>query len=90
MIATYNGKVVVNPTYNPDNPMAISRRQEQVDEIIANDTRWSDVIASAPGGPNIGLLVYDDGNPITDTILYTDVPGNADSWIVQEPAFYYR
>lgn len=90
MIATYKGKVVVNPFTGSETPWTIMRRQEKVDEYIANDTRWTDVLADGRGGPTINQLVDDGGQSITEWVLTSDVPADADSWIVQEPAFYYK
>lgn len=90
MIATYKGKVVANPYSSSEDPWTIQRSQDQVDAYIANDTRWADVLEDGRGGTTISHLVYDDGEPITDWIDLDDVPGNADSWIVQEPAFYFK
>lgn len=90
MIATYNGKVVVNSSSTSSGPWTIQRTQDQVDSYIANDTRWTQVLEDGRGGVAIQQLVFDDGEPITEWIEYTDVPGSADSSIVLEPAFYFR
>ena len=90
MVATYNGKVIVNPPSGLVGYTTFQRPQNVVDILIANDTRWATFIEQGERGPNIDTLVYDDGQPITDWVLYTDVPGDADFWIVSEPAFYTK
>lgn len=90
MIATYNGKVIVYSPSSAASPWTVSKSQDTVDQIIANDTRWSEIIASGYGGPTVDMLVYDNGEPITEWIDYTEVPGDADSSIVLEPAFYFK
>ena len=90
MIATYKGKVILSNQPSPTNSGTISRTHDQVDQIIANDTRWIDVVAGGRNGPLVSSLVYDDGQPVTETIAFNEVPQDADSWIVQEPAFYYQ
>lgn len=90
MIATYKGKVIYS-TYN-GTPISVSVSQNAVDHYINDNVTWSQIIAGPLSGPNISTLVYDDGSPINDTdlILYSEVPGDADSSIVLEPAFYFK
>lgn len=90
MVATYNGKVIVRPPNKFGDRSTFQRPQNIVDILIAEDKRWSAFAAEDTGGPAVSTLVYDDGEEITDWVLYTDVPGDADFWIVNEPAFYLK
>ena len=89
MVATYQGKIVANPSLSPK-PMAIWRGQSEVDEYISNNTPWSEVLQGGQGGPTIDTLVYEDGSEITDYVNIADVPGDAESLIVFEPKFYQK
>lgn len=90
MVATYKGKVIVKPSTGISGPMTFQNPQSIVDLWIANNNRWSDILSNWRGGPSVDTLVYDNGDPITETVLYTDVPDDADLWIVLEPAFYNK
>lgn len=90
MVATYQGKVIVAPPTSLGSRPTFQRPQNIVDILIANDKRWAEFVAEGTGGPALDTLVYDDGEPINDWVLYTDVPGDADFWIVNEPAFYRK
>lgn len=90
MVATYNGKVIAKPPVPGGTPVTFARPQSYVDEIIAADKTWQDISSEYPQGPTIDLLVYDDRTPVNDYVLPSEVPGDADFWIVSEPAFYFK
>lgn len=88
MVATYGGKVIGVPSSQGGSPNVIFRTQTYVDEIIAAEQTWSEIYNGNPGGPPLNVLVYDDGTPVTEWVPLNDVPGDALSSIVLDPAFY--
>lgn len=71
-------------------PMAVNRTQDQVDEIISSNKTWSEVLEGGQGGPLIIYLANEDGTDVTDYVNISEVPGDALSSIVFEPKFYIK
>ena len=84
--ATYKGKLIV-----ADNGGArcLILHDSEVDEIVAENRPFSSYKHSAFTGPPLQYIQFDDSTPVTlaDTISYDEVPDDAESSFVLEPAF---
>ena len=89
MVATYQGKIIAHTSMS-EQLMAVSRTQDQVDEIISSNKTWSEVLEGGQGGPLLSYLSNEDGTDVTDYVNLSDVPGDALSSIVFEPKFYLK
>lgn len=60
-----------------------------VDSIVANDKPFSEYKVNVTSGPLYTTLKFDDNTPVTldDTISVDNVPDDATSLFVLEPAF---
>lgn len=86
MLATYRGKLIT--TVDDNFTLVYKKTQEQVDELIANDSRWP---LQNPEYMPITIFRKDDNTPITDadTTSVSNVPSGVDYWINVEIAFVF-
>lgn len=87
--ATFRGKLIVSDSEQHN---IFYLGDQEADDIVNNNRPFSVYKSSVDYGPPYTYLSHDDSTPVTldDTISVSQVPDNAESSFVLEPAYVVR